>query len=291
MSYKDEEWLREKYVDEALEVREIAELCDCARSTVSTWISNFNLERKHREEDWLREKYHGEGLRLVDMADLANVSKSAIIRWMDKHDIDRRDSGYSQAEGPHKDEGWLREKYVDEKFSQKEIADMCDVGKGTIKYWLDKHEIPIRDKSEAAEIRAERYPHTHLTQADIEKGENWWNRATEKEREKFREWLSKRRKGENNPMAGRVGPDHPNWKEDKPSHRFYQSKRWKEVREEALEKSNHQCEACGDTEQLVGHHIIPLSEGGEPLDVDNVSILCRSCHGKWEGLYLKPDVR
>jgi len=60
----------------------------------------------------------------------------------------------------YKDKEWLRDHYVSKELSQKEIADMCDVTKPTIKYWLEKFEIPIRDKSEAAKIRAERYPHT-----------------------------------------------------------------------------------------------------------------------------------
>jgi 5-methylcytosine-specific restriction endonuclease McrA len=95
----------------------------------------------------------------------------------------------------------------------------------------------------------------------------------------------------NNPMSDKTGPDHHNWKENKPDHRFYQTEAWKEVRQEALEQANGACEACRSEEDLVGHHVVPLSAGGEPLDVENVSILCRTCHMEWEGLFLSPDRR
>lgn len=207
---------------------------------------------------------------------------------MEKHGIDR-DQSKQPKDGKHKDAEWLREQYVEQEQSQKEMADKCDVTKSAIRNQLINHDISIRDKSDAAKIRAERYPNTWGTE-NI-RDYNWWDDASEDERERFREWLSQERQGEDNPMHGKTGPDHHRWKENKSNSRFYQTEAWKEVRREALEKANHECEVCGIAEQLVGHHVIPLSDGGEPLDVDNVAILCRSCHMEWEGLYLRPDTR
>jgi 5-methylcytosine-specific restriction endonuclease McrA len=88
-----------------------------------------------------------------------------------------------------------------------------------------------------------------------------------------------------------TGKDHPLYKPDKPESNFYNCEAWQETREEALEQAGHKCEACGSEEDLVGHHVVPLSAGGEPFDTQNVSILCRTCHGEWEGLFLAPDNR
>jgi len=55
---------------------------------------------------------------------------------------------------------WLRQKYVDEQYSTAEIGELCDCSKETIRRWLDNHDIETRSKSEAAKIRAKKYPHT-----------------------------------------------------------------------------------------------------------------------------------
>lgn len=87
------------------------------------------------------------------------------------------------------------------------------------------------------------------------------------------------------------GEDHPNWKENTSDERFYQTEEWKEIRQRALDRVGGVCEYCGSDSQLIGHHIIPIAEGGAKLDIDNVCILCRGCHNTWEGLYIRPDFR
>jgi hypothetical protein len=55
---------------------------------------------------------------------------------------------------------WLEQKYVDERMSTAEIGELCDCSKETIRRWLSSHGIETRTKSEAAKIRAKKYPHT-----------------------------------------------------------------------------------------------------------------------------------
>jgi hypothetical protein len=76
----------------------------------------------------------------------------------------------------YKDEDWLRSKYLDEKLSTREIAELADCTAPTIQDWLDRHEIEKRSKSEAAKIRAEKYPHTTQAGAEAleEHGVNSW---------------------------------------------------------------------------------------------------------------------
>lgn len=52
---------------------------------------------------------------------------------------------------------------------------------------------------------------------------------------------------------------------------------WGWVREEALERDEHQCQECGSVECLQVHHITPVCMGGES-SLENVTTLCRPCH-------------
>jgi len=99
--YHDEEWLRKKYIEEGLSDKEISDICDVARGTISGWRSEFNIETRsyaehtdkgqvYRDAEWLREKYWGEELTVHEMGDEADAAAQTVVNWMDKHDIDRR---------------------------------------------------------------------------------------------------------------------------------------------------------------------------------------------------------
>lgn len=188
---------------------------------------------------------------------------------------------------------WLQEKYHSEQLSTREIADLADCTAPTIQSWLDKHGIEKRSKSEAAKIRAEKYPHTTQAGAEALKEHrvNSWDYWSEEEREAFRKRLSEQRKGDRNPMAGVTGEDHPHYKENPTPQRFYQSARWGKTRQEVLERDNNQCQACGVGKNLDVHHIHPVSAGGPRFELNNLITLCDSHHKEWEGLYLRPDTR
>lgn len=46
----------------------------------------------------------------------------------------------------YKDEDWLREKYNEEHWTMKNIADCCGISMGTVQYWMNKYNIERRDK-------------------------------------------------------------------------------------------------------------------------------------------------
>jgi 5-methylcytosine-specific restriction endonuclease McrA len=54
---------------------------------------------------------------------------------------------------------------------------------------------------------------------------------------------------------------------------------WNFIRRFALERDNYRCQFCGTTSDLSVHHIIPLSSGGDST-LDNLRVLCHSCHQK-----------
>jgi len=186
---------------------------------------------------------------------------------------------------------WLTRKYIEEQHSTAEIGDICGVSKETIRRWLNNCDIKTRSKSEAAKLRAEKYPETTLSaeqSSDIPSQEH----MTEEEREAFLERLSENRSGEGNPMWGVTGEEHPQWKGGKTVDRsFYHTNEWKKARKKALERDSHECQVCGSDDELHVHHITPISAGGPRTDLNNLVTLCEYHHYEWEGLYVRPDTR
>lgn len=64
--------------------------------------------------------------------------------------------------------------------------------------------------------------------------------------------------------------------------------KWSKLRVKALKRAGYKCEGCGSKDKLVVHHIDPI-EGdlfgkkyfrNSKNRMDNVQVLCQSCHGK-----------
>lgn len=97
--YHSKEWLEEKYHGDGLDQSEIAEICDCHKTTISHWMDKHGIETRdgpdgaYGDEGWLRKKYHDEGLSTREIADLCDCSRGTISKWMKKHGIEARDSG------------------------------------------------------------------------------------------------------------------------------------------------------------------------------------------------------
>lgn len=82
---------------------------------------------------------------------------------------------------------------------------------------------------------------------------------------------------------------------------IYYGQNWPEKRQEALQRDNHRCQACGISNEahleeyaqsLEVHHITPLREFEQAEDantLDNLVTLCKSCHADYEGLPIRPD--
>ena len=55
--------------------------------------------------------------------------------------------------------------------------------------------------------------------------------------------------------------------------------RWRRVRRAAIERDGYRCRACGKAAgRFEVDHIIPLSEGGAPYELEGLQTLCRPCH-------------
>ena len=84
------------------------------------------------------------------------------------------------------------------------------------------------------------------------------------------------------------------WIPKKPQHHrefdnasFYNSRRWRGVRARVI-KQNPLCVVCKRNkiikEANVVDHIVPITKGGAPTDLNNLQSLCTSCHNKKSGV-------
>ena len=69
-------------------------------------------------------------------------------------------------------------------------------------------------------------------------------------------------------------------------HEFYATSEWRRLRD-WYRGRYPLCEECQRQGRVTAaelvHHKREISQGGEPLDVDNLESLCRSCHSRVHG--------
>jgi hypothetical protein len=71
----------------------------------------------------------------------------------------------------------------------------------------------------------------------------------------------------------------------------YNGTRWKQARKAALARDRF-CQDCGTNENLHVHHIRPVKTFADPTDahdLNNLVVLCETCHPKWEGRDHRPN--
>jgi transposase len=82
--------------------------------------------------------------------DEAKGISERVYKWLDYYNIKRRDSG-PQTDGDTeklRDAEWLREQYLDERRSAREIADGLNLEESTVLNWLKRHNIQTLSNSE-----------------------------------------------------------------------------------------------------------------------------------------------
>ncbi len=78
-----------------------------------------------------------------------------------------------------------------------------------------------------------------------------------------------------------VARDEKQWSKvrHKDNQSFYSDPRWRRLRLWHLNR-NPVCVKCGSTSNLHVDHKIPIEEGGEKYNQDNLQTLCKSSHSK-----------
>jgi transposase len=141
--WRDEDRLRELYLNQGLSQEELASEFDCSATTVYRWLSKFEIEKRREEHPWrdeqaLRELYVDDGLTTYEIADEFNCAHSTIVRWTNRHGIER-----DKGERPWRDKDTLYELYVEKDLTQAEIGEKLNVNRSTIREWLHRHDIPV----------------------------------------------------------------------------------------------------------------------------------------------------
>ena len=168
----------------------------------------------------------------------------------------------------------LKKLYENEGLSLNRIADRLGVaGHQTVARWFDSYNLEYRGNAEANQkLNKERDDHDEIVKAAhkavreaVENGE-WHLQSSNPERNGYGE----------------------GWTEEK--------------RELVREKYDRRCQSCGMSGKeslekfglrLDVHHIRPWGQFDDPRKrnaVENLVPLCRSCHRKWEGIPLRPEV-
>ncbi|MEI6446465.1 MAG: HNH endonuclease signature motif containing protein [Actinomycetes bacterium] len=60
---------------------------------------------------------------------------------------------------------------------------------------------------------------------------------------------------------------------------YYRTKEWKRLSRQARLEHGSDCTLCGSTHRVQAHHAVHRTEGG-PDTIDNLVMLCASCHRK-----------
>lgn len=222
-------------------------------------------------------------------------------------------------ESPYKNESWLREKYLQLRWTAKEMAEFAKVSTGTIRSWMGLFGIPSRSTSEALTGRyagqnAFFYGRKHSATTKSKISSNHADVS-----------------GTNNPMFGKIGYLAPNFhrvKSDETRRKLSNALRgkprpdlvgvknpfWKggrtsllakirasasciEWRDSVYKRDCYTCQECGDDHggNLNAHHLEPLAVLLDKLsiktlneaitcvdlwDTANGITLCKSCHAR-----------
>jgi len=153
---------------------------------------------------------------------------------------------------PHqlfRDKDWLYVEYIAKRRSTSDIAKEFNVGNTAIQFWLKKHGIRTRTTAEVRKLKH-------------------WGAA-----------------GEKNPMFGKRGPLHHNWKGGRTPWRqkLYASYEWRQFAHMIFAR-DVSCRVCGSKEKRIIHHIHRFCDA--PLlvmDPENVILLCTKCHLRLQG--------
>jgi len=317
--YRDEQWLREKYIHQSKSMREIGEEIGCDRTTVGRWLKRHGIEATDKrgvpvsgrvtDGQWLREQYEDKYRTVEDIADECGCGYHTVRRKLREHDIDIRSPGSLERRIPDErlaDAEWLREQYIENNHSMADISEMCDCCEKSVSKWIHKHGIEVGTRQEPADVR--------LADADwLQKQYVGEERASTEIAEQCGcshttviDWLNRhgietRKRGEGGP----AGADHHLWN----GGQLEYGQGWNERKRRSIrERDGHSCQdpRCEVTqdehldaygEKLHVHHLRKARDVDDPEQRNapgNLITLCRDCHQRWEKMAaagLVPEVK
>lgn len=178
--HRDEDILDHLYHDHTLTQKEISDVLECSRTTVRTWMDNYEIERRpsgfrkktvvetddvpcpicessslpdnpHRSERILTHLYDDHFLNKEEVAEQLDCSLATVSKWFNEFDIETRPTG-TRYEMP---EDELYHLYVEKGLSPNEVAEHFGCTHTAVRNRLEKYGIEIRDGMGASEIEIE----------------------------------------------------------------------------------------------------------------------------------------
>lgn len=133
--WRDEELLRQKYIDDGLSTRDLRDLWGCSRSTVSNWLEKYDIERPSnpdnppwQDKDTIERLYIDEGLTCEEIGERLGCSGRTVDEWRRRHNI----------KPLYKRRDWLDEQYNEKGRYIVGISEETRGSRGTVAKWLDK---------------------------------------------------------------------------------------------------------------------------------------------------------
>jgi len=250
---------------------------------------------KYRNKEWLQEQYIEKEKTSYELAELCDVTSNTIRNWLHKHDIPVRDGGAVKGESQDtypklRDEDWLREKYIEDKMSTKQIAKTVGCVDRSVRMAIKRNDIEMRTQEEAAR---EQCGHAMVDKRLLDKEwlENQYEEKSIAEiaRKVGVTWPAVRyRMNEHGIDTGENEHHFTNADTE-----FQSDPNWDERRKVAIERDNNHCQDCSVSGEefdraLDVHHLEKKEDFVEDGEMnwsqanapDNLVTLCRSCHIK-----------
>ena len=300
--WRDEEILRELYVERGMTTVEVGNELGCADVTVSNWLKKFDIEvapsvaeanpdvpDAARDPDLIRELYVEQDMSVLAIAGEIGCSDTPIRTVINEHGMEKR--------RPWRDEQTLRRLHLEEELAPGEIANELGCSFQTVTRWIGIHDIPqkryyprtARFLHDEEDLR-ERYVGREMSVYDIADEAGCTSKTV-------CNWLARHDiearsiKGENHyAWNGGVG-------------RYY-GPSWPTQRKAAIERDGGECRMCSMTAEehykqhgtdIHVHHLCRFAsfeDSAVANRLENLVTLCFTCHNEAERIApLLPDVR
>lgn len=296
--YRNESWLRERYIIQQDNISDIADDVGCSTATVHRWLKNHDIETREagpatpdnlQNREWLHQQYVVQERSVSDIADEVGYTGPGVLNWLEHWSIERRGE-YQSTPDKLQDKSWLQEQYTKKMRKTSDIASELGCSVNTISRWLARHGIETQQGgltlpklTEAAWLEEE-YVAERRSTRDIADEIGCSQNAVSV-------WLNKHGI-ETRPRAP-TGRDNQNWNGGP----VIYGPGWNErKRQQVRERDGYTCQgtSCSMSQdahleehgqKLHVHHLRKARDVKDPAERNskqNLITLCRECHRRWE---------
>lgn len=249
----------------------------------------------YKNEAWLRDQYHAQNKTISEIAETADTGHGTVQYWLRKYYIIPANEQLKSLPdvGLLKDRSLLRQKYIQESLTTREIAEIVGFSHSVVRRALRAHKIEVRSMSDGAIAAMEgSYDDLHdeewLREQYIDHGKSGHQISREVGccNHTVYRWLDKH--GIETRNTGQpTGNDHPDYSGGPfPYGEGWTAKRRRKVRS----RDGHKCARCGISQEehqnqfdqkLHVHHITParqFNDAEKRNAMGNLITLCKTCH-------------